>query len=364
MPLSFPAAHKLLILWGRRGLLGAFSPARGLEDGLRGHTGGCPTLRTELLRNVSFGHLLRKLNGIALKRAPCRGGCYPDLMKRCILLLAAGLAWGQQQPPPAATDDPVVLTVGNEKITQSQFEAIVGTLPAQQRNTITGPEQRRQVAQQLVELKTLAQEARAKKLDQNGEVKTKLALQADQVLASAEFQALGSGATSEADMRAFYDAHKADWEEVTARHILIRFQGSQAPLRLGQKELSDEEALQKAKDLRAKIAAGAKFAEVAQAESDDTGSGANGGDLGAFTKGRMVPEFEKAAFSQPIGEVGEPVKTQFGYHLILVVSRKSKPFEDAKAEIEKQLGPAQAQKGLDDLKKKTPVVFNETYFGK
>jgi peptidyl-prolyl cis-trans isomerase C len=284
-------------------------------------------------------------------------------MNRFTLLFAAALAWGQQQAPPPASD-PVVLTVGNEKITQSQFEQMIATLPAQQRAQITNAEERRKVAQQIAELKTLAQEGRARKLDQNIDVKTKLALTADQVFANAEYQALGTSAADEAALRAYYDGHKGDWEEVTARHILIRFQGSQAPLRPGQKELTEAEALQKAKDLKAKIAAGAKFAEVAQAESDDVGSGANGGDLGAFAKGRMVPEFEKAAFSQPVGQVGDPVKTQFGYHLILVEKRESKQFEQAKAEIQQRIGPEQAQKGLEALKKKTAVVYDETYFGK
>ena len=285
-------------------------------------------------------------------------------MKQITLLFAAALACGQPPAPTPGGVDPVVLTIGAEKITKSQFEAMVATLPAQQRAQITTPEQRRKVAEQLAELKTLAQEARARKLDQSPELKVKLALQADQVLANAEYQTLGSGTADDTAARAFYNSHKEDFEEVTARHILIRFQGSPAPLRQGQKEISETEALQKAKDLRAKIIAGAKFAEVAQAESDDTGSGASGGDLGSFTKGRMVPEFEKAAFSQPVGEVGEPVRTQFGYHIILVEKRQSKPFEDAKAEIAQRLGPDQAQKGLDDLKKKTPVVYDESYFGK
>src|SRR5579883_3303588 len=259
-------------------------------------------------------------------------------MIRFFLLFAGALAWAQQQAPPSAAD-PVVLTVGNEKITQSQFEQMIATLPAQQRAQITNPEQRRKVAEQLAELKTLAQEGRARKLDQNADVKTKLALTADQVLANAEYQELGAAPAKEADLRAYYDSHKEDWEEVTARHILIRFQGSQAPLRPGQKELTEAEALQKAKDLKAKIDAGAPFAELAKTESDDVGSGANGGDLGAFGRGRMVKEFENAAFSQPIGQVGDPVKTQFGYHLILVEKRQNKSFEQAKVEIQQRIGP-------------------------
>jgi peptidyl-prolyl cis-trans isomerase C len=292
-------------------------------------------------------------------------------MMRFTFLLAASLAWAQQQAPPAAAPaapaapaDPVVLTIGTQKITASQFEGMIATLPAQQRAQITTPEQRRKVADSLAELMTLAQEARVRKLDQNPEVKIRLALQTDQVLANAEYQILGSAPPDDAAMHAFYDSHKDDFMEVTARHILIRFKGSQVALRPGQQDLTDAEALQKAKDLRAKIVAGAKFEDVAKAESDDAGSGANGGDLGAFTKGRMVPEFEKAAFAQPIGQVGEPVKSQFGYHLILVEKRESKPFEQAKAEIQQRIGPDQAKKGLEELKKKTTVVYDETFFGK
>ena len=64
------------------------------------------------------------------------------------------------------------------------------------------------------------------------------------------------------------------------------------------------------------------------------------------------------------GQVGDPVKTQFGYHLILVEKRESKPFEQAKTEIQQRIGPEQAKKGLEELKKKTVVVYDETYFGK
>ena len=271
-------------------------------------------------------------------------------------LLGAAIASAQVSP------DTVVLTVGNEKITQKQFELIVATLPAQAQAQAGTPEGRRAIADRLAELKTLAQEGRARKVDQTPEVQAQLSLESDQVLAGVVYQSLGSA--DEAAMHAFYDAHKADMEEVHARHILIRFTGSQVPVRTGQKDLSDAEALQKTKDLRAKIVAGAKFADVASAESDDVGSGANGGDLDTFGRGNMVKPFEDAAFSIPVGEVSQPVKSDFGYHLILVEKRSSKTYEQAKPEIEKAVGPDAAQKGLDELKKKTPVVYNDTYFGK
>jgi peptidyl-prolyl cis-trans isomerase C len=286
-------------------------------------------------------------------------------MKIFAFLLVAAFAQQSQvalaqQPPPAA--DPVVVTIGTDKITQSQFEMIVATLPEQAQASAKTPEGRRQLAEQLVELMILAKEAKTRKLDQAPAIQTRLTIQADQVLASALFQSLGT--SDEAAMKAYYEAHKNEMDQIHARHILIRFQGSAVPLRLGQKDLTDAEALQKAKDLRVKILAGAKFAEVAQAESDDVGSGANGGDLDTFSHGAMVPEFEKAAFALPVGEISEPVRSTFGYHLILVETHAAKSYDQARPDIEKSLGPQAAEKAVDDLKSKAGVVYSDDYFGK
>src|SRR5205823_11218935 len=106
--------------------------------------------------------------------------CYAEPMRTLLFLAAAALAWSQAPP---ASADPVVLTIGAEKMTRSQFERIVETLPEQQRGSVQSSEGRRQLAERLAELKVLAQEARTKKLDQEALVKTKLALQAEQVLA-------------------------------------------------------------------------------------------------------------------------------------------------------------------------------------
>jgi peptidyl-prolyl cis-trans isomerase C len=284
----------------------------------------------------------------------------------CIFGLTMGslLAWGQAKPATPAAADPVVLTIGAEKITKSQFERLIDALPDQQKAMLTSPEGKRKLAEQYAEMKALVQEAKAKKLDQAPMIQTRLGLQTDQVLAGAAYQELGNEKPDAAAEQAYYDGHKAEWEKVKARHILIRFKGSQVPLKLNQKDLTEEESLAKAKELRAKIVAGAKFEDVAKAESDDTGSGANGGDLGEFSRGQMVPEFEKAAFGQKVGDVGEPVKSAFGYHIIQVQSHANKSLADAKADIDEKLKPEMAQKGLDALKKKTTITLDDSYFGK
>jgi parvulin-like peptidyl-prolyl isomerase len=269
----------------------------------------------------------------------------------------------------AVSADTVVLTIGTEKITKAEFEQIfqqvVSQMPPERRGAADSPQAKRQLAEQLAELKALAQEARRLKIDQTQEAKTQLAMRDDQLIAGMLFQQISKETKpSPADLQAYYDGHKNEWETVSARHILIRMKGSPVALKDGEKDLTDEEALAKAKDLRAKIAAGGDFAALAKAESDDVGSGANGGSLGEFTRGRMVPPFDEAAFTLKVNEVSEPVKTQFGYHIIQVTKHETKKMEDVKNEIADKVGPEMAQKSVEAIRDKASITFDQSYFGK
>lgn len=271
------------------------------------------------------------------------------------------------QPPSltAAMISPntVVLTIGDQKFTRAEFEALVAMLPDQLKAAAQGPNKRKFV-EQFAELESLAGEARRRKLDESAEVKQMAALQMDQLLANELYKNVNATTQiDDAQLRAYYDQHKSEFEEVKASHILVRFKGSPVPLKSGQKELTDEEALAKAKDIRAKLLAGADFATLAKTESDDSGSGANGGSLGTFGHGRMVKVFEDAAFSLPVGQVSEPVKSQFGYHIIKVDERTEKKFEDVKPQIEARLKPEMTRKALDDLRKSIPITIDDQYFG-
>jgi peptidyl-prolyl cis-trans isomerase C len=286
---------------------------------------------------------------------------------------AAATASPAAATPAAAADavkgDTVVLTIGSEKITKAEFEQIfqqvVSQMPPERRGAADSPQARRQLAEQLAELKALAQEARRMKIDQTPEAKTQMAMRDDQLIAGMLFQQISKDTKpSPADLQAYYDGHKNDWETVSARHILIRMKGSPVALKDGQKDLTDEEALAKAKDLHAKIVAGGDFAALAKAESDDVGSGANGGSLGEFTRGRMVPPFDEAAFTLKVNEVSEPVKTQFGYHVIQVTKHDSKKMEDVKNEIADKVGPEMAQKSVEAIRDKASITFDQSYFGK
>ena len=140
----------------------------------------------------------------------------------------------------------------------------------------------------------------------------------------------------EAEIRAFYDENREMFgipESVSASHILVEVPRG-----------SDEEARAAAKAeitaIREKLLAGETTFEAAAKEHSACPSGGRGGDLGQFARGQMVPSFEEAAFTQPIGVVGEVVETDFGYHLILVSDRSEateQSFEDVRDDIAEQL---------------------------
>jgi len=252
-----------------------------------------------------------------------------------------------------STDEATMLLLGSDVMAASFDE--------QYRAAAKGPG-KRQVAEQLVSLKTLAQEARKRKLDQDPAYKAQLAFQAENLLAGLLYRDLSTNLKlDEADVRKYYDGHPNEYERVKARHILIRTKGAPSPA--VKAELTDEEALAKAKALRARIVAGEDFGAIAKAESDDSGSGKNGGELDFFGHGQMVPPFEQAAFAAPVGQITEPVKSQFGYHLILVEKHETKTFDEVRGEIEKKIRPELAKKAVDDLRKQATVNIDESFFG-
>jgi parvulin-like peptidyl-prolyl isomerase len=279
---------------------------------------------------------------------------------------SASVVGATPAPAPASNlaPDAVVLTIGERKITRAQFDLLLASLAQNGRAAVT-PADKRKVAEQYGDLETMATEARKRMLDQNPETKEMLTVQADNVLANVLAKKLNDDAQfTDLDLRAYYDAHKDDYEEAKGSHILIRFKGSKVPLKPNEKDLTEPEALAKAQDIRAKILAGADFAALAKAESDDTGSAVKGGDLGSFRHKQMVAPFDQAAFSLPIGQLSEPVRSDFGYHLIKITARTSKTFDEAKSEIEKALKPKIVKAEIDKIKSQTPITLNDEYFGK
>ena len=141
--------------------------------------------------------------------------------------------------------------------------------------------------------------------------------------------------------------------DISAKHILIKVKSD-----TDTEGLSDEDAKKKANDLIKKLNDGEDFAKLAKENSDDTGSATNGGDLGYFNKGEMVKEFEDAAFNLRVNEyTKEPVKTTYGYHIILKTGEKDKAKLDKK--LKKELKNKIVEKKKEDDKTITITTLDK-----
>ncbi|MBN9062548.1 MAG: peptidylprolyl isomerase [Rhizobiales bacterium 65-9] len=256
-----------------------------------------------------------------------------------IALAAASLTAVQAQTPapsapaPAAPKaaaaepgpDTVIARVDGQPITMRDLTAAAEDLGQQLPEQLT-PEQRRDyLVNYLTDLKIAAKAATGEKLQDTPEFKARLAYLSDKALVDQYLEQAAKKAVTEEGMRKLYDEtmkNAAPEMEARARHILV--------------ESEDE-----AKKIYERVTTGKEdFAKVAAELSKDPGSGKEGGDLGYFTKDRMVPEFADAAFKLEPGQISQPVKSQFGWHVIKLEDKRAKPappFEQVKPQIEQYM---------------------------
>lgn len=225
---------------------------------------------------------------------------YSKLAAVALIAIAAahGVAFAEDQP------DPVVAKVGGVEIRQSEIDLATAGLDPQLANL--PPEQKKVAAlSALIDVKLLAADATKEGLENDAAFKQRVAYLTERELHNAYFKKHVVDAITPEEVKARYEKEIAavePQEEVRARHILVK---------------TEEEA----KEIIVALDGGKNFADLAKEKSTDAAS--EGGDLGYFTKGRMVPEFEAAAFALEKGAYTKtPVKTQFGYHVILVEDKR------------------------------------------
>jgi peptidyl-prolyl cis-trans isomerase C len=231
------------------------------------------------------------------------------------LLTTTAVAHGQEASP----DDPIVATVDGAPVHRSEVEAIVRTLPDQMRQ-MPMPMLYGMLLDRVIDFRLLSNEAEQQSVGDDPDVELALAQARAAVLRDFFVQQAIEEGTTEEKLQTLYEEKKADeafaQEEVHARHILL--------------QTEDE-----AKAAIAQLEGGADFAAVAQERSVGP-SAPNGGDLGFIRRDQVVPEFGEAVFALNAGETSkEPVQTQFGWHVINVLDRRS--IEPTLAEMEPQL---------------------------
>ena len=206
-----------------------------------------------------------------------------------------------------ADDKKVLAKIGNMEITEAEIgmaavdlDPQFGKLP---------PEQRRLAAiSALIDIKAMAIKGAEGKLDATDSFKTRMSFLHDRALHNAYFESEVISKITDEEVRARYDKELAatpPQNEMRARHILVK-------------------TIEEAKDIIKQLDGGASFEELAKTKSTD-GAAAQGGDLGYFSSGQMVPEFEKAAMALDVGAyTKEPVQTQFGFHVLKVEDKRAK----------------------------------------
>jgi peptidyl-prolyl cis-trans isomerase C len=231
--------------------------------------------------------------------------------------IAAVLAFGL--PVRAEESNPVLAKVNGQEIRQSDVAIAEEELgpSLQQMDPATRKDN---LLAFLIDMKIVAKAAEDKKVDNTDEFKKRLTFTRNRLLMDSLLASEGKAATTDDAMKKVYEEASKQItgeQEVHARHILV--------------ETEDE-----AKAIKADLDKGADFAELAKKKSKDPGA-SDGGDLGFFTKEQMVPEFSAVAFSLAPGKISDPVKSQFGWHIIKVEEKRNRtapPFDQVKSQIE------------------------------
>ena len=227
--------------------------------------------------------------------------------------------------PPAATPDApppapetVLATVNGQKITQLDVTLAAEDLGPQLQQQLKGKARDAYVLDYLVDSTLVAQKAKADGAEKTPDFAAKMEYAKDKVLMEAMLTGIAKSVTDDATLHKIYDQAAAAQKpepEIHARHVLVATEAD-------------------AQTVLKRLKAGEDFAKVAKEMSKDPGS--EGGDLGWFTRERMVPAFADAAFKLQDGQISEPVKTQFGWHVIQVDGHRTKsfpPFDQVKDQI-------------------------------
>jgi peptidyl-prolyl cis-trans isomerase C len=256
-----------------------------------------------------------------------------------ITLLLAACGKGQQPATPAAADKaatpPVAVVDGTPISREAYDDYLKGLLRGKPATDVTA-EEKNQVLDQMINMQLIAAQAEKDGIDKDPEVATRIALLRTQIIADAAAQKyVKSNEPTDAELHAAYDS-ATDKAEYHASHILV-------PTK------------EKADQLIKKLKGGAKFEDVAKAESTDP-SKANGGDLGWFTLARMVKPFGDAVKALNKGDITtEPVQTQYGWHIIKLVDTRDAPFDQFKGQLTNGIMQKKFQAYIESLKKNAKI---------
>lgn len=250
-----------------------------------------------------------------------------------------------------------IMHVNGEPVTEAEFNAFMGAVPEQQRQMFAGPGGRRELANELVRMKTLEQEARRLGLDAEPEAVAQMDLLRTQVTATRALQKIVEQ-KAEPELRAAYEREKKN--ALSLRHIVLAYQGGMVPPRAqGQQPPTEAAAMQRANAIVARLRGGADFAQLARSESDDIESAQRGGSLGPMRPEMLPPEIAGVVSKLKPGQFSDPVKTQFGIHIFNVAEPT---LEDLRPMLMQQIQQEIAQREVNRLQAAAKVEYDPQFF--
>ncbi|HEY0157765.1 MAG TPA: peptidylprolyl isomerase [Thermoanaerobaculia bacterium] len=209
-------------------------------------------------------------------------------------------------------DEKVVMRVNGEAITDKDFAAFMSSVPDQQKPFYSTPQGRRALADEIVRIKALEQEAKRRGLAEDPAVQQQIAMARTQIIAAKALEKLADDRIDE-KIRTEYEKEKAS--AMSLRHIVIAYAGGAVPAKGGKEAPAEGVAMQRAQSIAARLRGGADFGRTAQTESDDEQSAANGGMLGPVRPDSLPPDIAAVVTKLQPGQMSDPVKTQFGVHI-------------------------------------------------
>lgn len=247
-------------------------------------------------------------------------------------------------------ENKVLATVSGIEITENDLNAIIMRYPADKRGMFNSEMGKKQLLEQMISFDLMYKLGTEMKINETEEYKSNLAQVEKDLLTQLTInKVLAEVTVTDDEAKKYYDEHKGEFDQpatVSAKHILV-----------------DNEAL--CSDIKNKITNGELTFEEAAKQYSTCPSKDQGGNLGVFGRGMMVPEFEEAAFGLELQKVSEPVKTQFGYHLIKVDSKnepKTSEFDEVKAQIVQRLIQENQEKKYLDLMKELEAKYDVKRF--
>jgi len=236
--------------------------------------------------------------------------------------------------------------VGSKSLTDADMKKLMGPIPEVQKQQINNDADiKTRMVDNMVTEELFVQEAEKTGVTKNPEFQAGLERARRSLLTQTYLRSKVQPKLTDANVRSFFDKNKARYsqDEVRAYHVLLKTEAE-------------------AKEVYAKAKAGEDFEVLAKKYSKDPSAAQNMGDLGFFTRSRMVPQFADAAFSMKAGEISQPVKSPFGYHVIKVVEKRAgKPvkFDDVKEQVRGDLQNESINDLIAGLKKSNKVSVNE-----